>query len=117
MFQYADFDIHISARSQTPYESFPNGVTTGQNVNSPQSTAQRKYQFRDDFSWLVAGHGGLGHTFKAGMNFVNEPRLFIDGRSGQGVTAYTMLNSSLQSPVRTVQLIDGEAEANLPKKQ
>ena len=60
VFQYADFDNHISARSQTPYESFPNGVTTGQNVNSPQSTAQKKYQFRDDFTWHTAGHGRPG---------------------------------------------------------
>jgi hypothetical protein len=74
VFQYADFDNHISARSNNPYEAFPNGVTIGQNINTPQSTAQKKYQFRDDFTWHVAGMGGLGHDLKAGLNFINEPR-------------------------------------------
>src|SRR6185436_11886619 len=45
VFQYADFDNHISARSNNPYEAFPSGVTIGQNINPPQSTAQKKYQF------------------------------------------------------------------------
>src|SRR5262245_8526878 len=64
VFQYADFSNHISASSETPFESFPNSVTTGQNINTPQSTEQKKYQFRDDFSWHAAGMGGLGHDFK-----------------------------------------------------
>src|SRR5581483_7504526 len=51
IFQYADFINTITARSNAPNQSFPNGVTTGANVNTPQTTAQHKYQFRDDFSW------------------------------------------------------------------
>ena len=28
--------------------------------------------------------GGLGHDFKAGVNFINEPRLFITFNTGKG---------------------------------
>jgi hypothetical protein len=117
VFQYADFDNHISARSQTPYESFPNGVTTGQNVNSPQSTAQKKYQFRDDFSWHTAGMGGLGHDFKAGVNFINEPRLFITFNTGKGVIQYNHLTADVNGPISNVALNDGDSAANIPVKQ
>ena len=117
VFQYADFDNHISARSESPYESFPNGVTTGQNVNSPQSTAQKKYQFRDDFSWRASGMAGLGHDFKAGVNFINEPRLFITFNTGKGVTQYTHLTSDVNGAISNVTLNDGDSHANIPVKQ
>ena len=29
--------------------------------------------------------GGLGHDFKAGVNFINEPRLFVTFNTGKGV--------------------------------
>ena len=82
MFQYADFGNAIIARSPAPQETFPNGVTIGHNINTPQATQQKKYQFRDDFSWHVTGKGGLGHDFKAGVNFIHEPRLYITFNSG-----------------------------------
>jgi outer membrane receptor protein involved in Fe transport len=117
VFQYADFDNHIAARTQSAYQSFPNGVTVGQNINSPQSTAQKKYQFRDDFSWHVSGKGGLGHDLKAGGNFINEPRLFITFNTGKGVIQYTHLTNDVNGPVSNVQLNDGDSAANIPLKQ
>src|SRR6185436_13587401 len=72
IFQFADFGNLIAARSNQPNLTFPNGVITGANINTPQSTEQRKFQFRDDFSWHVTRFGGLGHDFKAGINFINE---------------------------------------------
>ncbi len=57
IFQYADFANAISANSLDPNISFPNQVTIGQNVNTPQQTQQKKWQFRDDFSWSMSGHG------------------------------------------------------------
>jgi hypothetical protein len=117
VFQYADFDNHISARSNNPYEAFPNGVTVGQNINTPQSTAQKKYQFRDDFTWHVAGMGGLGHDLKAGLNFINEPRLFITFNTGKGVAQYTHLTDAVNGPISTITLNDGDSQANIPVKQ
>jgi hypothetical protein len=117
VFQYSDFGNVIAGRTKASNLLFQNGVQTGSNLATPQSTEQVKYQIRDDFSWLVAGHGGLGHTFKAGVNFINEPRLFIDGSSGKGVTSYTLLGNSLSAPVQFIMQIDGEASANIPTRQ
>src|SRR4029078_7864109 len=117
VFQYADFDNHISARSNNPSEAFPSGVTIGQNINTPQSTAQKKYQFRDHFTWHVAGMGGLGHDLKGGLNFLNEPRLFITSNTGKGVAQYTHLTDALNGPISTITLNDGDSQANIPVKQ
>ena len=71
-------------------------MTIGQNPNTPQTTQQHKWQFRDDFSWHVAGMGGLGHDFKAGVNFINEPHLFITFNTGTGDYAYPHLDNDRQ---------------------
>lgn len=117
IFQYADFSNFISARSQDPYEVFPNGVSIGQSPNTPQTTEQKKWQFRDDFSWHVTGMGGIGHDFKAGVNFINEPRLFITFNSGKGVIQHTHLTDSVSGPISNITLNDGDASANIPLKQ
>jgi hypothetical protein len=117
IFQYADFRNHIGANSQDPYELFPNGVSVGQSPNTPQTTEQKKWQFKDDFSWNVSGMGGLGHDFKSGVNFINEPRLFITFNSGKGVVQYTHLTDDRNGPISNVLLNDGDASANIPMKQ
>ena len=117
IFQYADFSNTISANSLEPYQAFPNGVTTGQNPNTPQLTQQHKWQFRDDFSWHVVGMGGLGHDFKTGVNFINEPRLFITFNVGTGGYAYQHLDNNVSGPISQVTLQGGAAEANIPTKQ
>jgi Carboxypeptidase regulatory-like domain/TonB dependent receptor len=117
VFQYADFANAITANSLDQYQVFPNGVTIGQNPNTPQQTQQRKWQFRDDFSWHAAGMGGLGHDFKAGVNFVNEPRLFITFNTGTGGYAYQHLDNTLNGPISQVTLQGGSAETNIPTKQ
>jgi hypothetical protein len=117
VFQYADFDNHIAARTNNAYQSFPSGVTVGQNINTPQSTAQKKYQFRDDFSWHMAGKGGIGHDVKVGGNFINEPRLYATFNTGKGVVQYTHLTDDINGPISNVQLNDGDSAANVPLKQ
>ena len=117
IFQYADFNNTVASRSSAPNESFPNGVSTGANGNTPQTTSQKKYQFRDDFSWHVTGHGGLGHDFKVGANFINEPRLFITFNTGKGAVFYAHVDNTLTGPISSVTLSDGTAEANIPLKQ
>ena len=62
IFQYADFANDITANSTDPYQIFPNGVAVGQSPNTPQTTEQKKWQFRDDFSWHVTGMGGRATT-------------------------------------------------------
>ncbi|MGH9657342.1 MAG: TonB-dependent receptor, partial [Bryobacteraceae bacterium] len=117
IFQYADFANHINANSTDPYQTFPNGVAVGQSPNTPQTTEQKKWQFRDDFSWHVSGMGGVGHDFKAGLNFINEPRLFITFNSGKGVLQHTHLDDTVAGPISVVTMNDGDASANIPLKQ
>jgi len=117
IFQYADFSNQILSRSSAPNDFFPNGVTSGGNGNTPQTTQQHKYQFRDDFSWHVTGHGGLGHDFKVGFNFINEPRLFITFNAGKGVIFNTHLTNDLSGPIQQVTVSDGNSFANIPNKQ
>ena len=117
IFQYATFLNTISAASADPFQQFPNGVFTGQNANTPQSTEQKKWQFRDDFSWHVTGKGGLGHDFKTGVNFINEPRLYLTFEAGKGVLQYVHLDNDINGPLSSVQMDDGVARANIPMKQ
>ncbi|MCU1382858.1 MAG: TonB-dependent receptor [Acidobacteria bacterium] len=117
IFQYANFGNQILSRSSAPNQTFPNGVSIGANVNTPQTTEQTKYQFRDDFSWHRSGGGGLGHDFKVGVNFINEPRLFITFNTGKGAVFNTHITNDLSGPISTVTVSDGDASANIPMKQ
>ncbi|HEY7285856.1 MAG TPA: carboxypeptidase regulatory-like domain-containing protein [Vicinamibacterales bacterium] len=117
IFQYADFANNIASRSSAPNETFPNGTSTGANGNTPQSTQQKKYQFRDDFTWHKTGWGGLGHDFKVGANFINEPRLFITFNTGKGAYFYSHLTNDKNGPLSSITLSDGDSSANIPMKQ
>ena len=117
IFQYADFGNTIRADSNDPYRLFPNGVAVGANPNVPQTTEQEKWQFRNDFSWYKAGWGGLGHSLKTGVNFINEPTLFITFNSAKGVVQNTHLTDDVNGPLSDVTLNDGDASANIPMKQ
>jgi len=117
VFQYSDFTNDISANSTEPYQQFPNGVAVGQSPNTPQSSEQRKWQFRNDVSWHVTGRGGVGHDMKAGVNVIHEPRLFGTLNSGRGVLQHTHLDNSVNGPLSVVTLTDGEAAVNIPLKQ
>jgi hypothetical protein len=117
IFQYATFRNHITANSTDPNESFPNFVYVGQSVNTPQTTEQKKWQFRDDFSWHKAGWGGLGHDFKVGVNFINEPRLYVTFEAGKDVLSYTHMDNTLTGPLSAVSMNGGVAKANIPMKQ
>jgi hypothetical protein len=117
IFQYADFGNAITANSLDPQITFPNGVSIGQNTNTPQQTQQKKWQFRNDFSWSVAGMGGLGHDFKTGVNFIRQPRLFITFNVGTGDYAYTLGTNDIGGPVTSVTRNGGAADANIPNSQ
>src|SRR5262249_3630375 len=96
VFQFTYFKNNISENSTLPYESFPNGVFIGQNINTPQTTEQKKYQFRDDFTW-VKGH----HEFKVGASFIYEPTLDITFSTGQQ-PQYTALDDDINSPISNI---------------
>ena len=117
VFQFADFGNNVAARTADAQHTFPNGVIIGYNTNTPQSTEQRKFQFRDDFSWTATGMGGLGHAFKAGVNYIHEPRLYVTFSSGSADYAYNHLDLNLAGLISAVSRNKPGASANLPMDQ
>jgi outer membrane receptor protein involved in Fe transport len=117
IFQYADFSNQILPLSTDTRQTFPNTVAVGQNPNTPQTTQQKKWQFRDDFSWYMPGKLGIGHGLKAGFNWIHEPRLFITFNTGKGVVQYAHQDNTLTGPISTITLNDGDARANIPLDQ
>jgi hypothetical protein len=116
VFQYSYFLNHIAEASTLPYETFPNGVTVGQSINTPQTTEQHKYQFRDDFTWMSGRH-----EFKVGASFIYEPVLDITFSTGQQ-PQYTHLADSRSSPISTITYngsigAGGGSEAKIPNNQ
>ena len=117
VFQFADFANYITARTGDARQTFPNGVEIGYNVNTPQKTLQDKWQFRDDFSWHMSGMGGLGHDFKAGVNYINEPTLAVNFNTGSSDYTYVHLTNDIAGPLSSVSLNNDGGDANLPMKQ
>ena len=117
IFQFADFANFVAARTEAPQQTFANQVAIGYNTNTPQTTEQRKFQFKNDFSWSVAGMGGIGHDFKVGVNYIHEPRLFVTFSSGSSDYAYTHLDNNINGPISIVTRNKPGASANLPMDQ
>src|SRR4030095_15226793 len=63
---FQDFNNAILGVTTNPLLTFPGGVQIGANVNVPQATQERKFQFRDDFSWITGRQ-----NLKFGTNYVN----------------------------------------------
>ena len=70
----------------------------GQSINTPQTTEQHKYQFRDDFTFSKGRH-----EFKVGASFINEPTLDITFSTGQQ-PQFTHLADSRTSPISNITL-------------
>ena len=115
VFQFSYFRNHIAAMSDAPSEVFPGGFTTGANANTPQTTEQHKYQFRDDFT-LTRG----SHEFKVGAQFINEPVLDITFNSGNSPT-FTHLTDDVNGPISNITqsgtVGEGSDTATIPTKQ
>lgn len=104
LFQYTKFANAITANSLDPLIYYPGGAHLGQNLNTPQTTNQKKYQYKDDFSWS-SQLGSMHHDFKVGAQYLNEPTLggdFTVGTAGQ----FYLLNNAVGSPVQQI-IIDG----------
>ncbi len=115
VFQFSYFLNHISENSTSPSEVFPGGFTTGQNVNTPQTTEQHKFQFRDDFT-VTRG----SHEWKMGAQFINEPVLDITFNSGNSPT-FTHLTDDRNGPISNIvqsgTVGEGSDTAKIPTKQ
>ena len=115
-FQFSYFLNTISENSHLPTETFPNGVSVGQSVNTPQTTEQHKFQFRDDFTFSKGRH-----EFKVGASFINEPVLDITFSTGQSPN-FTHLTDSRTSAISNISFNgsiggSGGSLAKIPNKQ
>jgi hypothetical protein len=115
VFQFSYFKNSIGANSTLPQETFPGGWTVGQNTNTPQTTEQHKFQFRDDFTWTKGTH-----ELKMGVAFINEPVLDITFNSGNS-PAFTHLTDDRNGPISAIAqsgtIGEGSDTATIPNKQ
>lgn len=105
VFQYTSFDNTIVPNSNEPFIYYPSGFHTGESNLTPQSTFQRKYQYKDDLSWS-ADLWQRRHDFKAGVNYIDEPELggdFTTGTAGQ----YTASADFIGAPITLIQVYGG----------
>ena len=117
-FHFQDFKNQILGVTENPRLVFPGGIEIGANVNVPQSTLERKFQFRDDFSWQAGKHG-----LKFGTNYIYTDLggFFFFGSSGYTVqffdapptiaTNTTLYPQGFATPgaVQNIQFAAGEA--------
>ncbi|HLL77576.1 MAG TPA: TonB-dependent receptor [Pyrinomonadaceae bacterium] len=87
VFHVQDFKNEILGVTTNPRLTFPGGIEIGPNVNTPQATLERKYQFRDDFSWLAGNH-----SLKFGTNYIYTDLggYFFFGSSGYTVAFFDL---------------------------
>jgi outer membrane receptor protein involved in Fe transport len=105
VFQYTTFENQILASSNDASLIFPSGVVSGQNANTPQTTVQTKYQYKNDFSFSRT-LGGRRHDFKTGAAYVHEPTLGGTFETGTAGT-FTMWNDDPNGPVRAINVNGG----------
>ena len=55
--------------------------------------------------------GGVGHDFKTGVNFINEPTLYVEFSTLKGVAQYTHLTDSVSGPIS-----DGHASTTATRR-
>lgn len=81
-FHFQDFKNEILPNQEGLTLNFPGGITIGQNANTPQATEERKFQFRNDTTWLTGDH-----TFKFGTNYIHTK---LDGYFYFGTRGYNL---------------------------
>jgi hypothetical protein len=82
VFHFQDFKNEILPNKAGLTLNFPGGISIGQNANTPQATLERKYQFRNDVSWVKNDH-----TMKFGVNYIYTD---LDGYFYFGTQGYSL---------------------------
>jgi hypothetical protein len=112
IFQFSSYTNDVPEPAVAgPVLQFANGVMAGVSPTAPQRTEQRKWQYRDDFSWTHSGGGS--HEFRTGVNWIHEPRLFAF--TGQGLDGiFVMGGNDPNGAVIRVLEIGGQTSSNIP---
>ena len=100
VFQYADFANNVAARTGARAGDVPE-----RRHHRLQHATRRRRPSRRSTSSATTSHGratgmgGLGHDFKAGVNFIHEPRLYVTFSSGSTDYAYIHLDLNPHGPI------------------
>jgi hypothetical protein len=116
VFQYTNFNNSILADSTNPTIAYPSGALSGQDINTPQTTEQVKWMFKDDLSFSRTLMGS-SHDFKIGTLIVHEPTLGGTFSTGVDAPQYTMLLDSPTSPVTDITQYGGNFADSTPVNQ
>jgi hypothetical protein len=112
VFQFSDYRNDTPANVNGPSVILAGGALYGANLSAPQRTEQRRWQFRNNYSWTTGGLG-ISHEFRAGASVVHTPRLFVSNQSGtQGFL--NMRSNDLEGGVAAIMLIGGTVSSNIP---
>jgi hypothetical protein len=112
VFQYSSYVNDTPGVSDGPAFTLLGGAKGGANANSPQSTEQKRWQFRDDYSWTNSV-AGTSHEFRTGVNIIHTPRLFISSQGGtQGILG--LRSNDVNGGVDSLMLIGGTVQSNIP---
>ncbi len=93
-FHFQDFVNEILPVEEGLTLTFPGGITIGQNANTPQSTKERKYQFRNDTSWVKGDH-----SMKFGVNYIHT---ILDGYFYFGTRGYSLTFGQTPTAIRAL---------------
>ena len=115
LYQYSTFENAILPASNNPTLLFSNGVNSGQNFNTPQTTEQIKHQFKDDLSFTTT-LAGRRNDLKVGFNYIHEPTLGGSFSSGL-VPRYTFSGNSLDAPITRIEVNSGFNQFATPVDQ
>ncbi|MCA1590190.1 MAG: TonB-dependent receptor [Acidobacteria bacterium] len=122
-FHYQDFSNAILGITTAPLLTFPGSIQIGANINTPQATTERKYQFRDDFTWIRGNHNmkfgvnyintELGGFFFFGakgyvINFFDSPQVISTNRLPNGAVGPYTQGFATPGAVQSIQFSDGE---------
>ncbi len=115
LYQYSTFENAILPGSENPTLLFSNGVNSGQNFNTPQTTEQIKHQFKNDLGF-TSRLFGRSNDVKIGFNYIHEPTLGGTFSSGL-VPRFTFGGPSLDSPITRIEQNSGFNQFSTPVDQ
>ena len=112
VFQFSNYTNDTPTSTPGPVITLASGARAGANPSAPQTTEQRRWQFRDDYSWSI-GRLGLSHQFRGGVNVVHTPQLYVSNAGGtEGFLQ--LAGNDLTSGVTSILLIGGTVNSNIP---
>ena len=96
-FGYQYWNNLIDSELKVPYVTFAGGEWFGTNVNVPQQSYQRKFQFRDDVTKTLGKH-----TLKGGVDYIWTPRVggFFESNSTLEIDFGADPSAILADPVK-----------------